>query len=190
VIRTVGSWMRGIRAGEAKVLSNAPGVVEAPASIVVTSAAFAPGAPIPRRHAGPRVGENIAPPLAWTNVPAAAAELVVVVEDPDAPLPRPFVHLVAYGIAPGAGGVAEGALASEESAAAAGARLGKATLGGLGYRGPGPVPGHGPHTYAFQVLALAARLDFARTPPGFAELVRRMRGQVLARGRLDGTYER
>jgi Raf kinase inhibitor-like YbhB/YbcL family protein len=144
------------------------------------------------------VGENVAPPLAWSNVPAAAVELVVIVEDPDAPLPRPFVHLVAYGIAPGAAGeggarggsLAEGALANVESAAAAGVSLGKATLGGLGYRGPGPVPGHGPHTYAFQIFALAERLAFAKVPPGFAELMRRMRGHVLARGRLDGTYER
>lgn len=45
--------------------------------------------------------------------------------------------------------------------------------GGIhGYRGARPIPGHGPHRYVFQLFAYDAS------------------GRVVARGRLDGVYER
>jgi len=64
-------------------------------AMVVTSAAFGDGEPIPLRHACTNQGgEGASPPLAWSGVPDGATSLVLVVHDPDAPLPGGFTHLV------------------------------------------------------------------------------------------------
>ena len=68
--------------------------------------------------------------------------------------------------------------------------FGKGSFGGRGYRGPTPVPDHGLHTYVFQLFALAAPLPGDRASLSRAQLAKAMSGLVLARGRLDGTYER
>src|SRR4051812_41288959 len=87
--RVLGRLLRGIHAGEKHLAWNDPAVRGAPASIVLTSPSFEAGSCIPKRHAGKGVGENVSPPLSWSGVPPHAAELLVIVEDPDAPLPRP-----------------------------------------------------------------------------------------------------
>jgi hypothetical protein len=58
----------------------------------LSSPSFAGGCPIPRRHAGKGVGDDISPALAWSGVPGETAEILLLIDDPDAPLPRPFVH--------------------------------------------------------------------------------------------------
>jgi|SRR5258708_607643 len=68
---------------------------------------------MPLRSAGIGVGENISPPLSWSGVPAATAELAILMEDPDAPLPRPFVHMITYRISPDKSGLAERARGSD-----------------------------------------------------------------------------
>lgn len=172
------NFLRRIRAGEAKLAWNHPAVASAPDTIAISSAAFADGADIPLRHAG--VGDNISPPLSWDNLPDGTAELVLIVEDPDAPLPRPFVHCVAVGIPPARAGLAE-------------ADLGKASTGehtlGKPYLGPAPVPGHGPHRYVFQLFAVAQPLQLGAKPSKKAVL-QALSGRVLARGKLTGNYER
>jgi len=163
-----------------------PGV----ASISLTSAAFAHGGTMPRRHAGYGVGDDVSPPLAWADVPPGTIECALIVEDPSAPVPRPFVHAVAYAIAPGVTSLPEGALSPPIAAAAHdGYAVGKNSLGRRVYMGPRPVPGHGPHVYAFQLFALDRALSFAK-PPSRKALVQAMAGAVIGRGRLDGIYER
>jgi phosphatidylethanolamine-binding protein (PEBP) family uncharacterized protein len=154
----LGRLLRNVRAGDRHLLWNDPSVRHAPDSIVLSSTAFAAGASIPA------LGRHLSPPLEWSHIPPETAELLLVVEDPDSPLPRPSVHLVERGISPTLTGLAEGALAA--------------------YKGPRPPPGHGPHRYVFQLLAL-------RTPIGTRGNVRgALAGNVLARGRLDGIFER
>src|SRR5262249_46177352 len=63
-------------------------------SLTVSSPAFAAGQPIPRRHTGD--GEDRSPALAWSGVPSTARELALIVDDPDAPTPEPWVHWVIY----------------------------------------------------------------------------------------------
>ena len=59
---------------------------------------------------------------------------------------------------------------------------------GIGYRGPRPIPGHGPHHYAFQLFALDTRIELpAGSDP--ATVVNAMAGHVIARAHLTGTYE-
>ena len=170
------------------MLWNSEAGRDAPASIELVSEAFDSGASIPRRNAGDGVGENLSPPQAWRNIPHDTAELALVVEDADAPLPRPFVHTVVTAIPPDVDQISEGGLVDGVEHPGV---FGKGSFGGRGgYRGPTPVPDHGPHRYVFQLFALAAPLPGDRASMSRAQLAKAMSGIVLARGRLDGTYER
>jgi Raf kinase inhibitor-like YbhB/YbcL family protein len=184
--RLLGRAFRRFRAGDRHLTWNDPRLADAPATIRLTSPAFADGAAIPTRHAGAGVGDDRSPPLAWSEVPAGTAELVLIVEDPDAPLPPPVIHLVARGIAPERRGVAEGALSPQQDP---GIAFGRGSFGRIGYAGPRPVRGHGPHRYIFQIFAVGRRLAFAGEP-GLRTLLSAMAGSVLARGKLTGIYER
>ncbi|HEY4428951.1 MAG TPA: YbhB/YbcL family Raf kinase inhibitor-like protein [Solirubrobacteraceae bacterium] len=179
----LGRLLRNRRAGDAKLAWNQQGL-DAPATMRLRSDAFADGAGMPPRSAGHGVGANLSPPLAWHGVPENAAELVLIVEDPDAPLSRPVVHLALAGIPPDLGGFAEGDLN-------AGSRYGsgRGSFRRLGYAGPRPIPGHGKHRYVFQLYALSQPSGLGPGAPPKA-IVAAIKGTVIARGRLVGTYER
>src|SRR4029450_8129380 len=80
-------------------------LAQTPQRISVTSPTLKEGETIPRQYTPD--GRNDSPPLAWSGVPAAAKELAVVCEDPDAGNPPPFVHWVVYKIPGTAKGLPE-----------------------------------------------------------------------------------
>ena len=65
--------------------------------IQVTRMAFSEGQPIPQKYSGQ--GDDISPPLNWSQPPAGAKSLAPVVEDPDAPLIT-FTHRSVYNLPP------------------------------------------------------------------------------------------
>ena len=145
----------------------------------VISPAFEAGATIPSRHS--REGEDVSPPLAWGAPPEGTRELCVLVEDPDAPRPQPWVHWLVAGIPGARTGLAEG-----ESA---GLIFGNTDFGDEHYGGPMPPRGHGLHHYHFKVFALKRPSGLHR---GFrkADMLAAIKGHVLDEGELVGTYER
>ena len=151
----------------------------APETLTLASPAFADGAPMPRRHAGLGLGENLSPPLTIAGVPQAAAALLLVLQDPDAPLPRPVVHLIAA-LPPGTTELAEGALNEGMPVA-----FGRGTFGRRGYHGPRPLRGHGVHRYVFQLFALR---EPAPHGGNLAAQLAALQGKVLARGCLTGIF--
>lgn len=74
------------------------------AELRLTSPAFDHDADLPTRYRSE--GDDISPPLAWSGVPAEAAELVVVAEDPDNEEGL-FTHWLVYGIPPTVGELPE-----------------------------------------------------------------------------------
>ena len=176
----LGTLLRRFRAGEARSPMGGTKYA-AESTIAITSAAFTDGGAIPQKHAGKGVGDNVSPALRWTGVPAQARQLVLIMDDPDVPMPKPLMHTIAV-IEPELGGLGEGELKPGTT----GVRLIKAF--GDTYLGPRPIPGHGPHHYRFLVFALDQRV-----PDGVADhaaLLSAIAGHVLARGVLTGTYER
>ncbi|HMF95797.1 MAG TPA: YbhB/YbcL family Raf kinase inhibitor-like protein [Vicinamibacterales bacterium] len=160
-----------------------------PQTIVVRSPTIAADQPIPRDYTAD--GRNISPPLTWSGVPSGTKQLALVVEDPDAGNPPPFVHWVLYNLPPAATGVPEGI--SIDPAAPIPKEIGGAIQGVSGfrrpiYRGPAPPPGK-PHHYHFVIYALDADLGLK---PGLtrADLLAAIRGHVIAQGELVATYER
>ena len=158
-------------------------------SIQISSTAFAHNQVIPKKYTGD--GVDVSPPLAWANLPEGAQELALICDDPDAPTPEPWVHWVIYKIPAAEKNLPEGVARTEKLAAPAGALQGINSWPSenIGYRGPKPPPGHGTHHYHFTLYALKSPLDVG---PGLDKkaLLAKISGQVLAEGRLTGTYER
>jgi Raf kinase inhibitor-like YbhB/YbcL family protein len=158
-------------------------------TLQVTSTAFTEGQPIPKKYTGE--GTDVSPPLAWSGVPAAAKELVLICDDPDAPAGT-WVHWVIYKIPADVKGLPEGVSRKAKPKEPAGAVQGKNSWGegeNIGYRGPMPPPGHGVHHYHFKLYALDAPLE---AEPGWDKkaVLEKLKGHVLAQGALMGTYER
>ena len=89
--RFLGRLLRGFHAGEQRLAWNDSAIAVAPAGIVLKSAAFSSLGSIPQRFAGKGAGDNISPPLNWTNLPPGTRGLVLIMEDPDAPMPSPEI---------------------------------------------------------------------------------------------------
>jgi hypothetical protein len=160
----------------------------------LSSPAFPNNARIDRQHTAD--GDDTSPPLSWRDVPDGARSLALICDDPDAPSPKhpakqPWVHWVIFNIAPDISGLPAGVSRKAEPDEIRGVRQGANSWpsDNLGYRGPAPPPGSGPHRYFFKLYALDAQLDL---PPGATkeQLVQAMSGHVLAEGQLIGIYER
>jgi len=145
--------------------------------MLVSSPAFSPGGPIARSYSA--YGKNELPPLSWSALPAGTQSLAIIVEDPDAATPQPFVHWTAWNIGPAAHGLPQGL---------AGAAQGANGKGSPGWWGPHP-PDAKPHHYYFQLFALDTRLALPATA-GRDALLEAMKGHVLGKGRLVGTFTR
>lgn len=179
---TIGRMLRRFRSDPARS-PLAAAALAAPETIFVTSPAFVEGGPIPLRHAGSGVGDNVSPELRWQGIPLSTAALVLLLDDVDVPLRTPLFHNAAV-LEPELAGLAEG----EFVAGTPGLRNISTMLSKDGYSGPRPIPGHGPHRYRFHVLAVGHRVPEAATT--VKEVLAAASGQVLARATLTGTYER
>lgn len=155
--------------------------------ITINSPAFSHNEPIPRQHTGD--GADVSPALAWSGVPDGAQELALIMDDPDAPRPEPWVHWVIYKLPPTLTGLPEGIPTTPTLDEPAGAVQGNNTWPTIGYRGPLPPPGHGVHHYHFKLYALDAALD-AQPELDKDRLLAKMQGHILAEGELIGTYQR
>jgi Raf kinase inhibitor-like YbhB/YbcL family protein len=157
--------------------------------IQVTSTAFTEGQPIPKKYTGE--GQDVSPAISWSGVPAGTKELALICDDPDAPTDEPWVHWVIYKIPASLTGLPEGLPREARSKNIAGALQGRNSWpkDNVGYRGPMPPVGHGPHHYYFRVYALDAPLT---VEPGLDKrtLLEQIEGHVLDEGVLMGTYQR
>ena len=143
------------------------------------SAAFEDGEPLDPSFTADEE-DSVAPPLEWSAPPAGTQELVLIVEDPDAPTDEPFCHWLVWGLAPQQGKLLEGE---------APPRVGKNAFGNSEWLLPDPPTGQAPHDYVFQLFALDRPLALM---PGAtrADLLEAMGGHVLAAAVLTGTYAR
>ncbi len=150
--------------------------------IKVTSSAFEHEGMIPVKYTCD--GEDISPPLKWEGVPENARSIVLINDDPDAPMGT-WVHWVLYDLPADIKELQEGIPTDE--VLENGAKHGKNSWGKIGYGGPCP-PG-GTHRYFFKIYALDKMLNLK---PGATkeEILKAMEGHIIAQGELMGRYRR
>lgn len=124
-------------------------------------------------------GENINPPLSFKDVPDQSKSLVLIVDDPDAPMGT-FVHWLLWNIDPKKKKIAQNSFPKE-------AVSGQNDTGGLGYTGP--CPPSGVHHYRFRLYALDIKLDL---PEGAnkQQLLQVISGHIVAEAQLTSRYQR
>lgn len=147
------------------------------------------------------LGENRFPELSWSHQPTSGeagpdvVEYLVVVEDPDAPLPSPVVHGIYYAIPASKTNILPGDLRASSDAKDA------VLTGGFKYGmnrqqtvwgGARPVLGHGMHRYMFQVVGLSQSIDTKGMGkvPSKEVLEKAVEGKIAAWGVWVGTFER
>ncbi len=149
----------------------------------LTSPAFSEGAAIPAKYTCD--GADVSPALQWQGVPPNTGSLVLIADDPDAPMGT-WVHWVLFDLPPT---IAELPEAMPKSQFTPGnAKQGLNDFKHLGYGGPCPPQGK-PHRYFVKLYALDQVLNLK---PGATkqQVERAMDGHVLAQGQLMGTYKR
>lgn len=91
----IGKILKNRRAGQDGLAWNAPNLA-APDTMTLRSPDFTHEAVIPTVHAATRLGgQDLSPALAWSPTPEGTAQVLLVIEDPDAPTATPFIHCVA-----------------------------------------------------------------------------------------------
>jgi len=158
----------------------------------LTSSSFKDGTMLATKNAGniktnPNcIGENVSPPLAWSNVPPGAKSLALIMTDPEGRGGLGVDHWVAYGIAPTLTGFTEGETSQTSSKYVGG----KGTAGLGHYLGPCTPPGTGMHHYTFTLIATDLEPD--ALPAGLTreELFAKLTGHSKGAAGLVGLFGR
>jgi hypothetical protein len=153
------------------------------------SPAFKNNERIPKEHTGE--GKDTSPALVWINAPAGTKSFAIIMDDPDAPVGL-WLHWVLYDIPASAAGLPEG-VAKKDSlpdGSKQGRCWGTEKMGydRVGYFGPLPPPGK-PHRYIFRLYALDRLLGLG-AKAAKNDVLKAMKGHILAETQLIGLYER
>ena len=150
----------------------------------ITSSAFNPGEEIPRKYTCDDI--DVSPPFSWTGVPTGTKSLVLICDDPDAPLGT-WVHWVVYNLPAETSHLPEAIQKTE--ALPDGTLQGKNDFLQIGYGGPCPPPGHGHHRYFFKLYAIDIKLNL-KSGATKKDVLKTIDGHVLAEAKLLGKYKR
>ena len=147
------------------------------AKMKISSPAFQEGGTIPEKFS--KNGQNVNPELRIEGAPAEAKSLVLIVDDPDAPVGL-FTHWLVWNIDPKMTEIPENSVPR-------GALQGTNDVPGSGY--DGPQPPSGTHRYYFKIFAVDRTLDL-KSGAKRREVDAAMRGHVIAQGELIGRYSK
>lgn len=122
-------------------------------------------------------GDNINPPLTFSQIPDNTASLVLIVEDPDAPNGT-FTHWIVYGMSPATMQIVDGAMPMT-------GKCGINDFGNMKY--DGPAPPSGTHRYFFKLYALDTELNLSDVPRR-KDILAAMEGHIIEKAEIMGTY--
>lgn len=154
--------------------------------LAVSSAVFKAGGRIPEIYS--EYGEGISPGLMWSEGPSGTRSFALLMEDPDAPEPKPFVHWIFYNLPAETRQLPESVPPMPRLPEFGGALQGKNSRGATGYYGPKPPVEDPAHNYRFEIYALDTILPLDPNADR-ARLLEAMRGHVLSSGALIGKYQ-
>ena len=147
------------------------------------SQAFQAGDRIPTKYTCE--GADVSPPLRWNDPPRGTRSIVLIADDPDAPV-GDWVHWVIYNLPENQRDLPEGVPTQETFPN--GARQGLNDFMNVGYGGPCPPPGK-PHRYYFKLYALDGMLDL-KPRATKAKVLEACKGHILAEAQLMGQFGR
>ena len=148
--------------------------VEEMKSLKVTSFAFKHNEMIPSKYTCD--GSDINPQLSIQGIPESTRRLVLIVDDPDAPM-KTWVHWVIWNI-PAKTSIEENSVPGMEG-------LNDFKRHSYG----GPCPPSGTHRYFFKVYALETTLYLGANSKK-EDIEKAMQGHILAKGELIGLYKK
>jgi len=147
-------------------------------SMKLTSPVFENNGNIPKKYTCD--GEAISPPLAISDVPQDALSLVLIMDDPDAPMAGGFVHWVVFNLDPATKEI-------KENSKPAGGIEGLNSSGKTGYASP--CPPSGVHHYQFKLFALDEKLQLDKSAKR-EDVEKATKGHILGQAVLVGLYQR
>lgn len=148
-------------------------------AFTLKSSAFEANKEIPIQYTC--AGDDQPVPLNWQDSPAGTQAFALTVTDPDAPL-GVWTHWVIYNIPS-----SENSLYVKEENLPEGTLSGRNSWQHTSYQGP--CPPTGTHRYFFNLYALNQALNLPANATR-EELEKAMKGHVLGRAQLMGTYQR
>jgi Raf kinase inhibitor-like YbhB/YbcL family protein len=159
--------------------------------MTLTTDAWADGGSIPAKYS--QAGDQVSPPLAWSNVPDGVASFALVVHDVDAAAGNgadDTLHWMLWNIPATVRNLPEAV--PQGSQLADGTR--QTSVSGPYYRGPG-APAAGPaHHYVFELFALDAPIDVPAVGASPAQtrvtIAAAMAGHVRGKAALVGLFKR
>ena len=182
-----GAGQRGAAPGGAPAAA-ARGPASPP--MTLTTTAWADGDPIPAKYT--QAGEQVSPPLTWTNTPPNTQSFVLHFHDPDVARNRTTddqVHWLVWNIPPTATSLPEGVPQGADRPDGSH----QTSASGPMYRGPG-APATGPvHHYTFEIYALDTKLDVTPGADAFetrTKVMAAMQGHILGKAVYVGLFRR
>jgi Raf kinase inhibitor-like YbhB/YbcL family protein len=159
--------------------------------LTLTTTAWPDGGAIPPKYT--QAGDQVSPPLAWSNVPDGTQSFVLVAHDLDAAVAGgtdDMLHWLLWNIPGSARSLPEGI--PQGSQLPDGTR--QISVSGPYYRGPG-APASGPaHHYVFELYALDGPINVAAVGQSPAEtraaVLAALAGRVRAKGVMVGLFKR
>lgn len=156
----------------------------------MTSPAFQDNGMMATKYAGKNpanpncVGENVSPPLQWSNPPAGTKSFALIMFDQEGRLGLGVTHWLAYGIPASLTSLPEG-IASQDA---------KPFLNGLNilkkpeYLGACPPKATGPHHYVFTLIATSLEPDALKSGLTQQELLEAIGAKALGATGLIGRF--
>ncbi len=146
-------------------------------TLKITSPSFKDGEMIPRKYTCQ--GDDVNPQLDISGIPENTKSLVLIMDDPDAPMGT-WDHWIVWNISPDTKTIAENSVP-------AGAVQGKNSWGRNDYGGP--CPPSGTHRYFFKLYALDTTLDIPEKSKK-KDVEKAMQGHILEQAQLMGKYKK
>ncbi|MFC1877221.1 YbhB/YbcL family Raf kinase inhibitor-like protein [Thermodesulfobacteriota bacterium] len=131
-------------------------------------------------------GDDVSPPLKWTNPPLDTKSFAIILEDPeDATAPGGvFTHWTIFNIPSDTMELAENF--SAKGKVPKGAKEGKNDFEKIGYGGPCP-DGSGKHKYRFTIYSLDQKLSLG-SGISKTKLLESIQGHIIDQAELRGIY--
>jgi len=152
------------------------------AALSITSPAFTEGSNIPSKFTCDAGQTSPSPALAWKDAPANTKSFVLILHDPDVPMPGGFTHWVLFDIPASTTQLPEGFQTGSVGVS------GNTGMRRQGYMGP--CPPTGAHHYHFMLAALDIPSLGLQAGASKADVEKAMEGHVVGKAELVGLYQK